>query len=408
MPGRKRIKLGVISNEFFELSLGRMGGFGWATRQIANCFNRSYDLNVDLVFISGEIYSQQDHSDPVVHDTRLILREHNRLNYCKKIWKEKIDILLSIDYRRRYRDICRLLPRTPIIVWVRDPRPPEDVTKIGSVRIPGADGVQPQGLKSPDCTSLAGVVRASKWWRRPVLFATTTPFLGDKVPGTYGLQPTEVAILPNIIDIAPGEIVKSAKPSIVFLARLDPYKRPWLFVEVARHFPEVEFIFLGQSHFRGEGAWEANLLPDNVKLMGHVGEEKKTAILSAAWVLVNTSIHEGLAVSFLEALRCETPLLSCVDPENVVSRFGIYVGRYDGTGMEAIPKYVDGLTRLLEQKELRLRLGKEGSTWVRETHNKRRFLEAFFELVARAAPRKSRERDGAPWSQWVPGSGIAE
>ena len=87
-------------------------------------------------------------------------------------------------------------------------------------------------------------------------------------------------------------------PKLFFLARLDPYKRPWLFAELARHFPEVEFLFLGKAHHRGEGAWEPNELPDNVKLMGHISGEQKTRILSSAWVLVNTSIHEGLAVSF--------------------------------------------------------------------------------------------------------------
>jgi glycosyltransferase involved in cell wall biosynthesis len=207
------------------------------------------------------------------------------------------------------------------------------------------------------------------------------------------VQPAEVTMLPNIIDIEPGEVIKSAKPTVIFLARLDPYKRPWLFAELARYFPEVEFIFLGQAHFRGEGAWEPKALPDNVKVLGHVDGDKKVGILSAAWVLVNTSIHEGLAVSFLEALRCETPLLSCVDPQNVVSRFGIYVGRCDGSGMEAIPKFVEGLTRLLENGELRLRLGKEGAAWVRETHNKKRFLAAFFELIARVTRRTWRGLD---------------
>ncbi len=142
----------------------------------------------------------------------------------------------------------------------------------------------------------------------------------------------------------------------------------------------IEFIFLGKPHFQGKGAWEPDDLPDNVKLMGHVDGEEKIRILSAAWVLINTSIHEGLAVSFQEALKCETPLLSCLDPENVVSRFGIYVGRYDGTGTEGIPKFVEGLTRLLEDKELRTRLGKEGREWVTENHNKSRFVEVFYDL----------------------------
>ncbi|MTJ12502.1 glycosyltransferase family 4 protein [Anabaena sp. UHCC 0187] len=364
-----------------------MGGFGWASRQVANCFGsdsealrRNRNLGIDVVFLAGETYAKPGQLVDKIHNTPIILRDRNRLEYCRRIWAEGFDLILSIDYRPSYRYLFWLLPRTPIIVWVRDPRPPEDMAKINTARIPGFEDIQPQGLKSADCTSLAGVVNVSKWLRRPVLFATPAPFLKDKVLGTYGVQPPEVTFLPNIIDLEPGEVVKSEKPTVVFLARLDPYKRPWLFAELARHFPDVEFIFLGKPHFEGKGAWEPNSLPNNVRLMGHVDGEEKVRILSEAWVLINTSIHEGLAVSFQEALKCETPLLSCLDPENVVSRFGIYVGRYDGTGMEAIPKFVEGLKTLLEDKELRTRLGKEGRKWVTENHNQERFVKVFYEM----------------------------
>ncbi|WP_228060785.1 MULTISPECIES: glycosyltransferase family 4 protein [unclassified Coleofasciculus] len=324
---KSSIKLGIICNEFFALSQGRMGGFGWAASQVAECFNSDPDLGVEVVFLAGEAYAKPGEPDPIVHNTRLILRQHNKLAYARRIWREKIDLILSIDYRPNYRPLFWILPRTPIILWVRDPRPPEDVAKIDTVRIPGAENVYPQGLKCFDCTSFAQVFRISQWLSRPVLFATPAPFLKDKVLGTYGVEPSEVTFLPNIIDMEPGDVVKSEKPTVVFLARLDPYKRPWLFAELARHFPDVEFIFMGKLHFEGEGAWEPTSLPDNVKLMGHVGGVDKIRILSEAWVLINTSIHEGLAVSFQEALKCETPILSCLDPENVVSRFGIYVGR---------------------------------------------------------------------------------
>ena len=49
-------------------------------------------------------------------------------------------------------------------------------------------------------------------------------------------------------------------------------------------------------------------MPPNVKLLGHLDGEQKFQFLSSAWVLVNTSIHEALATSFLDALVCETPL----------------------------------------------------------------------------------------------------
>ena len=383
----KIIKLGVVANEFFDLSIGRMGGFGWATRQVANCFNKDPDLGVDLVFLSGELSAASGQAEALIHGTRVIPRPQSRFEYCRRVWAEGLDLILAIDYRPSYRPLFRILPRTPIITWVRDPRPPEDVEKINTTRIPGQENIKPKGLDPIDCTSLARVVKASKWLRRPTLFATPAPFLVDKVLGTYGVKPPEVAFLPNIIDLEPGEVTKSEHPRVIFLARLDPYKRPWLFVELARHFPDVEFMFLGKAHHQGEGAWEPDSLPDNVRLMGHVGGEKKLQLLSSAWVLVNTSIHEGLAVSFQEALKCETPILSCLNPENVVSRFGIYVGRWDGTGLEGMPKFVEGLARLLEDKDLRTRLGKEGRQWVTETHNKSRFLEAFNDLCTRAGVR---------------------
>ena len=380
----KKLKLGVIANEFFDLSVGRMGGFGWATRQIAKCFSDP-ELGVEVVFLSGELTADNFSPQTTIHGTKFIPRRSNSWANMLSLWKEKIDLLLAIDYRLDYRYIFKLLPTTPIIVWVQDPRLPEDIAKIQTIRIPGQEDRIPQGLGAIDCTSLAQVVKQSQWLNRPILFGTPAPFLRAKVAGTYGVENAEVLILPNIIDIEPGKVVKSIKPTVVFLARLDPYKRPWLFVELARRFPHVEFILMGKSHFQGEGAWEhsAEILPDNVGLMGHVQEKEKIQILSEAWVLINTSIHEGLAISFQEALKCETPILSSVNPENVVERFGIYVGRWDGSGMEGIPKFEAGLKKLLEDPELRTRLGKEGRQWVSQTHSKARFLEAFQQLCFR-------------------------
>ena len=91
-----------------------------------------------------------------------------------------------------------------------------------------------------------------------------------------------------------------------------------------------------------------------------------------------------LIISGKESLKCETPILSCLDPENVVSQFGIYVGRYDGTGMEGIPKFIEGLKTLLENHELRTKLGKEGRKWVSKTHNQDNFQKVFSGLCKKA------------------------
>jgi glycosyltransferase involved in cell wall biosynthesis len=214
-----------------------------------------------------------------------------------------------------------------------------------------------------------------------------TQYLVHKVEDSYCVKPPKVSILPNIIDLDPGEIRKSETPSVIFLARLDPYKRPWLVVELARSFPEVDFYLCGKSHVSGIGAWEPKDLPENVHLMGHADEDEKRRLLSSAWVLVNTSMHEGLAVSFQEALRCETPILSSVDPQGVATAYGIYAGYWEGTGLEALPSFRAGLQKLLDDNELRSRLGRAGREWVQRTHTPELFYSAFRELCLEAGVR---------------------
>ncbi|WP_299413479.1 glycosyltransferase family 4 protein [Acaryochloris sp. IP29b_bin.148] len=383
------IKLGLIANEFYDLSLGRMGGFGVAIRQVADLFNKNQNLGVEPVFIAGNLSNVSDQTEVVAHGTRLLLLPQDKSKRTQQLKDEKFDIILTMDYRYNYRPIIESLPRVPVVIWVHDPRTPYDMKRIESTRIPGQGDNVPQGLKPVNCTSLSEVVKKSSslFSKRSILFAQPAAYYEEKVVGTYGVQPPEITFLPNIIEHIieePANIVKSERPSVVFLARLDPYKRPWLFAELATYFPNVDFIFMGKNHFQGLGAWEPDSLPSNVKMMGHIDGEEKIQLLSSAWVLVNTSIHEGLAISFLEALMCETPVLSCVDSENVVSRYGIYVGRWDGSGREAVPRFVEGLQRLLDDKDLRNRLASQGKRWVKETHNRSQFIKSFQYLCQQA------------------------
>jgi glycosyltransferase involved in cell wall biosynthesis len=381
-----RIRLGIVANEFFDRDVGRIGGFGWVAAQVARCFTEDPALGVDVVFLPGEVDAANRSEERIIHGTRL-LGVGAASEYARRVRRERVDLLLLIDFRPGYRHAIWARRRTPVILWARDPRPPEDVARVSTLEIPGAPGVEPQGISPLDCTSFARVVRRAWWWRRPVLVATTTPFLHAKVPGTYGVSPREIFTLPNIIDVQTGPMRKSASPTVVFLGRLDPYKRPWIAIELARRFPEATFLFLGQSHFRGAGAWSPLDVPSNVRLLGHTDGPEKAAALSAGWVLVNTSIHEGLAVSFLEALAWKTPILSCQDPEGVASRFGVYVGRWDGTGLEGLPAFSNGLRRLLEDAALRERLGEAGRQWVSATHTRSRFLDTFAELCRRVGLR---------------------
>lgn len=114
---------------------------------------------------------------------------------------------------------------------------------------------------------------------------------------------------------------------------------------------------------------------------------RKRRALASARALVNTSVHEALAVSFLEALACETPLLAMVDAGGLVSRFGVCAMPSPGTGLDRLDALADGLRQLLGDRDRRDRLGREGRQWVEHHHGRGPLLAAFGALVQRMGVR---------------------
>jgi glycosyltransferase involved in cell wall biosynthesis len=377
------MKAGIVSSEFLQPGVTRIGGFGWGAARAAEVLRAAGD---EAVFVCSDVEAMRDAPDTIA-GVRLIAKRDGALRFARELRRARLDVLLSIDYRPSYDTALKALPRTPLIVWVRDPRPPEDVANAARIRIPGRPRSEmPRGVEGIDCTPLSAIVRRGRLLGRRVAFGSPAPeALAPKAPGTYGFDPGPLALLPNPMDVGRQPGPKAPAARVAFLARLDPYKRPWVFVELARAFPGVEFRMLGQAHFAGPGSWEPRDLPPNVKLLGNLSGEDKLRELDAAWVLVSTSAHEGLPVSFQEALASRTPLLACVDTERVTSRFGIYVGNFEGDGMAALPSLRAGLARLLDDHQLRRRLGDEGRAWVCGCHTPERFLEAFHALATGAA-----------------------
>jgi glycosyltransferase involved in cell wall biosynthesis len=375
------VRLGIVANELFDPAVGRMGGFGWAVRQVATCFASEPSLGVEPVLLMGQRVKKPFARKDRVHGCEVVWIGERLWDWARAVRAVRVDMFLSIDFRPNYRAFFALCPRTPILLWVRDPWDNRDRAIIEKLRVPGCDA-PPQGVSAHPTKTLAGLAAASRLLQRGLRLVVTTPALAAKIPDSYGVSSEGVGVLPNIIGPCDGAPVKAERPVIAFLARLDPYKRPWLLAELARRLPDVEFTVMGQQHFSGPGAWEPDELPSNMRLLGHLDEPEKRAELARAWVLLNTSIHEGLAVSYLEALAHEAPLVSCVDTEGLASRFGRAIERHPGDGLAAIPAFEQALREMIADHELRTRLGREGRAWVEATHTRSAFLRAFFEHAA--------------------------
>jgi len=377
------VKVGIVANEFFDPDLGRMGGFGWAARRAASTFMKYPEAHLSPVFVTAQLRTFQNKPHPSTSKGVPILLLHNRRpkNFLR-LAREQIDVFLSIDYRTSYDPVFEAAPLKPIITWVRDPRPPEDVRKMHTLQIPGKPNVKPGGIHVDDSRSLAGKQWRFAFLQRRVLLANKMPHMVEKDEPTYGLPPSpHVLSNPSLLDYGEMNVRKSERPTVIFLGRLDPIKRPWLFFALARRFPEVEFMMMGQNHFDGSAGWKPTGVPSNLRMLGHLAGQEKFDVLSRAWLLVNTSIHEESPVSVLEALAYETPIVSYEDWGDLVGRHGIVIGQREGTGEEGLDDLESAVRRLLVNHEERRTLGAKGSSYVQETHSDENFLRQFEHLL---------------------------
>ncbi len=173
-------------------------------------------------------------------------------------------------------------------------------------------------------------------------------FLKPKIKRMFGLQ-NEPHFMPNLIDVPDAIPTKPKQPTITFVARWDVRKRPWMFLEMARHFPEYRFIAAGKGEdpdydqaLRAKYAGVPNLeMPGFVDRFSN--GPLMHSILSDTWVFANTAAREGLPLTFLEAAAYGSAILSAVDPDNFASQFGRQVTDDD---------FVGGLRKLLNDNAL--------------------------------------------------------
>ncbi len=187
-------------------------------------------------------------------------------------------------------------------------------------------------------------------------------FLNGKVSKKYSLK-NEVGFLPTPIEVPQKEIVKSEFPTVCYLARWDKRKRPDLFFQLAKSFPEVKFIAVGKgrniNYDRYLRKKYSNL--KNLTMTGFINQfetNEISEILETSWILVNTATREGLPNAFLEALAHKCAILSSLNPENVTERFGYYVKNNN---------FKEGLTKLLDNDNWRMK-GEQGQNYVKENY----------------------------------------
>lgn len=211
----------------------------------------------------------------------------------------------------------------------------------------------------------------------------------------YGLVSERVPVLHSGVDtqlFRPEAGPKAARPTIVFVGKVQPAKGVDLLVEaaceLARDYPDVllRIIGAGEPDFVQElrAKSEAHGLPRLLEFPGFVPTSDLPAHLSQAHVFAGPSVYEGgPGFAYLEAMACGLPVVACEGSG------AAEVVRHQETGFLVPPQDVGALAAalrtLLASPGLRRDMGDRGRSFVRAEADSEvclRRLEAFYRTVA--------------------------
>lgn len=164
--------------------------------------------------------------------------------------------------------------------------------------------------------------------------------------------------------------------------------------ELAQRHPKVVWLFVGDGNLANkikQQVWELKL-QDRVKFTGLLPPSRIPLVIHSSDILVHCSLREGLARTLPQAMLCGRPAISFdVDGAKEVVN--------DNTGRLIEPKNVEQLTaacaELIEDKELRERLGRQGREFVKEKFAPETMVDAIEKLYDRLVGKVSLFRRSA-------------
>lgn len=137
--------------------------------------------------------------------------------------------------------------------------------------------------------------------------------------------------LPSVILRSGYPIVpraKAHKKNILWVARLDSWKQPEIFLKLVKALPQYHFVMVaptsGDSNYANVIYRQAATLT-NLKVIRHVPFSQINQYFQEAKLFINTSRFEGFPNTYIQAAINQTPVISLlVNPDNILTehKFG--------------------------------------------------------------------------------------
>lgn len=181
---------------------------------------------------------------------------------------------------------------------------------------------------------------------------------------------TNATVINNFIDVASVPQPRETETILVGITgRITEAKNPPLFNRIALGMPSVRFIWIGDGDLRTQ------LSAQNIQITGQVTRSEALKKLSELSVYIQTSSWEGMPISLLEAMACAKPVVVSKIPahENLIQD-GATGYICDGN---AENQFIEKIGLLLDQPDLRRKLGQGAKTFVLAHHDLNQAIERY-------------------------------
>lgn len=156
-------------------------------------------------------------------------------------------------------------------------------------------------------------------------------------------------VIRNFFD---GEVLKIPSHElhdILWVSTIRQLKRPILFVELAKCFPGEQFVMIGGPDGSNPALFDEVKkrcagLP-NIKFLGFQPHEITDTYFDRCKIFINTSEHEGFPNTFLQAWRRGIPVITYVDPDDIIREHGL------GFAVQNAQQMKDALVTLLKDAD---------------------------------------------------------
>jgi glycosyltransferase involved in cell wall biosynthesis len=140
------------------------------------------------------------------------------------------------------------------------------------------------------------------------------------------------------------------KEYILWVSRAEEVKRPDIFLELAKQFPNKNFVMImpGKSELSNKIQTRIKQIP-NIEFIPYVPFEEIQHYFNRALLFVNTSKYEGFPNTFIQCGIAKTPLLSfCINPDKIIDQYQLGIVCDDS--LERAVEFISKLTNELSHQ----------------------------------------------------------